>query len=76
MLLAKLVVFEAKCFLYHFAKVIKQDHLAIIHMVELLQFLLHYLELYHQAYYSQLASMEAPILILQKGFIEDYLPYL
>ena len=53
MLLAKLVVFEVKYFLYHFAKVIKQDHLVITHMAELLQCLLHYLELYHQAYYSQ-----------------------
>ena len=75
MLLAKLVVFEVKYFLYHFAKVIK-NRMVVIQMGELLQCLLHYLELYHQAYYSQLASMEVPIQILQKGFIEDYLPYL
>ena len=75
MLLAKLVVFEVKYFLYHFAKVIK-NRMVVIQMYELLQCLLHYLELYHQAYYSQLASMEVPIQILQKGFIEDYLPYL
>ena len=75
MLLAKLVIFEVKYFLYHFAKVIR-NHRVIIQMGELLQCLLRYLELYHQAYYSQLASMEVPIRILQKGFIEDYLPYL
>ena len=75
MLPTMLAIFEAEYFLYHFAKLIK-NRMVVIQMHELLQYLLHYLELYHQAYYSQLASMEVPIQILQKGFIEDYLPYL
>ena len=75
MLPTMLAIFEAEYFLYHFAKVIK-NRMVVIQMDELLQCLLHYLELYHQAYYSQLASMEAPNQTLQKGFIEDCLTYL
>ena len=75
MLPTMLAIFEAEYFLYHFANVIK-NRMVVIQMDELLQCLLHYLELYHQAYYSQLVSMEAPKQTLQKGFIEDCLTYL